>query len=666
QWEEQHEQAFTQIRDAITEDPVLVLPDPKKPFEVETDASDYAIGGQLGQRDEQGKLHPVAFFSKKLDGPRLNYPIHDKELLAIVEAFKEWRPYLSGTIEPVQVYTDHKNLRYFTTTKELNGRQIRWAEFLAEFNFEIRYKKGKENARADILSRRTDHTKGRTGTTPPLFKERTDGTLHHETQTPVEDDPLDSFLECCAIFREERINEAQYQAAPGPVVPDGVEERDGKLWYRDKAYIHDKDQQLRMIRELHESKLGGHKGVTKTVAQVKKHYDFPQLTARVKEVVRNCDICNRSKTARHKPYGLLQPLPTADKPWSSVAMDFITKLPESKDTATGVTYDSILTVVDRLTKWAYFFPYKESWTAEQLADVIYRQVASVHAWPQEWITDRDTKFASKFWQALMQRLGVNSKLSTAYHPQTDGQTERLNQVVEQYLRSYVNYQQDDWVMLLPTAQLAYNTTPTETTKVTPFFANYGYEADLRQGPEVTVPRAAVKAEQMHALHEKLKKELEFVKTRMKNYYDKHRLEGPRLERGDKVYLIARNLRTKRPSTKLDFKKVGPFVIKERISTSNYRLSLPSSMRLRTDVFHISLLEPAPKNAKVATHIEAEDEEEEWDVEEILDSRIINGELQYLVKWLDFGPEDNSWEPVKNLNCPEKLEQFHRQNPDRPK
>ena len=160
-------------------------------------------------------------------------------------------------------------------------------------------------------------------------------------------------------------------------------------------------------------------------------------------------------------------------------MDFITKLPLSKDTTTGLEYDSILTMVDRLTKWTYFLPYRESWTAEQLADVIYRHVTSVHGWPREWITDRDTKFASKFWQALMTRLGTKSKLSTAYHPQTDGQTERLNQIVEQYLRFFINFQQDDWVMLLPAAQLAYNTTETETTKVTPHFANYGYEADLR-------------------------------------------------------------------------------------------------------------------------------------------------------------------------------------------
>ena len=666
-WGNEQAQAFRQICDLIASEPVLLLPDPRKPYEVETDASDYAIGGQLGQRDDQGKLHPVAFFSKKLAGPQLNYPIHDKELLAVIEAFREWKHHLSGTTYEVQVYTDHKNLRYFTSTKELNQRQTRWYEFLSAFNFVIHYKKGSENARADALSRRPDHFGNTTEASPPLFQEREDGSLRHMPQT---------VMDCDTVYTETRLDDdfAAWTWNPADSAATwekGVffKEADSNLKhlarYKGGLYVRPNDQKA-LIEKIHESRLGGHMGITKTAARIKQQgYDFPGLKKKVEEVLKACQTCARSKSGRHKPYGLLQPLPVAERPWSSVTMDFITKLPPSKDTTTGLEYDSILTMVDRLTKWTYFLPYRETWNAEQLADVIYRNVTSVHGWPVEWITDRDTKFASRFWQALMTRLGTKSKLSTAYHPQTDGQTERLNQIVEQYLRSFINFQQDDWVMLLPVAQLAYNTAETETTKVTPFFANYGYEADLRQGPEVSVPRAAVKADQMHALHAMLKEELEFVRLRMKQHYDKHRLEGPRLERGDKVYLISRNLRTKRPSKKLDFKKMGPFKVDERISTSNYRLSLPGTMKLRTNVFHISLLEPAPKDARLATDVEAEDEEEEWDVEDILDSRIKDGQLQYLVKWLDFGPEDNSWQPATNLHCPEKQEEFHRRNPDRP-
>jgi len=157
EWNEKARSAFDELKKRVTDKPILGVADPGKPYEVETDASEFALGGQLGQRDAEGRLHPIAFFSKKLNGPALNYQIHDKELMAIVEAFKEWRHYLSGTTNQVKVYTDHKNLVYFTSTKELNKRQTRWSEFLSEYNFEIIYRKGSDNGRADALSRRADH-----------------------------------------------------------------------------------------------------------------------------------------------------------------------------------------------------------------------------------------------------------------------------------------------------------------------------------------------------------------------------------------------------------------------------------------------------------------------------------------------------------------------------
>ncbi|EAQ84694.1 hypothetical protein CHGG_08708 [Chaetomium globosum CBS 148.51] len=269
QWKQEHERAFQRMRNAITADPVLMLPDPSKPFEVEADASDFAIGGQLGQRDKDGKLHPVAFFSKKLEGPRLNekYPIHDKELLAVTRSIiQEWRPYLGGTTHEVQVYTDHKNLRYFTTTKVLNGRQTRWAEFLSEFNFTIHYKKGSENARADALSRRADHHDNTSEASPPLLHQQTDGSPRHASQ-PTEDyeiaalqqqledpeaRPLQPFVECCAVFRERRL-ERDFQGIIADDERDkwreepeskiaGLRLEGTRLWYHDKAYIRPSDQ----------------------------------------------------------------------------------------------------------------------------------------------------------------------------------------------------------------------------------------------------------------------------------------------------------------------------------------------------------------------------------------------------------------------------------------
>ncbi|WPJ64059.1 hypothetical protein SMAC4_09794 [Sordaria macrospora] len=177
-WTKECDDAFNKLKQMILDDPILMLPDPDKEFEVETDASDWAMGGQLGQRDDQNRLHPIAFFSKAFRGPELNYPIHDKELMSIIWAFKEWRPWLSGTKEPVKVYSDHKNLTYFTSTKELNQRQTRWSEFLSQFNFNIYYRKGSENARADALSRQEDLKVNKEVTmSAALFQPNKDGSL---------------------------------------------------------------------------------------------------------------------------------------------------------------------------------------------------------------------------------------------------------------------------------------------------------------------------------------------------------------------------------------------------------------------------------------------------------------------------------------------------------
>ena len=161
-------------------------------------------------------------------------------------------------------------------------------------------------------------------------------------------------------------------------------------------------------------------GIAKTIAKFKQFFSFPGMKNRSTEALSHCDLCHRSKSARHKPYGLLQPLETPERPWDSITIDFITKLPASPDPVLPkVKYDGIMTVVDRLKKWAYFLPFEEACDAEQVADVVLRHVISNHGWPKESISDRDLRFASKFWQALMKRLGVESQLSTAYHPQTD-------------------------------------------------------------------------------------------------------------------------------------------------------------------------------------------------------------------------------------------------------
>jgi hypothetical protein len=354
-WSNEAQAAFEEIRDRILSKPILQMPNPDKPFFVETDASDFALGGQLGQKDDQGQIHPVAFYSKKLHGPELNYQIHDKELMAIIQALKEWKPYLSGAKYQVTVYTDHKNLATFTTKKELNKRQIRWQEFLSEFDIRIEYRPGNENGRADALSRREDLREEIQPETQAILSINTDGSMgivkglnatYKEELDPHWNDQIvkayatDSYLTDWKKNRLLTKGEVFYQ-------------------YKGKIYVPNGLQHL-LCKELHESPAHGHQGVTRTLERIKRNYDFPKLRQIIEEVIRTCDICQRSKASRHKPYGELQPLPIPEEAWSSIALDFVVKLPGSVEPLTGVIYDSILVITERLTKYGYFVPYKEA------------------------------------------------------------------------------------------------------------------------------------------------------------------------------------------------------------------------------------------------------------------------------------------------------------------
>ena len=312
-----------------------------------------------------------------------------------------------------------------------------------------------------------------------------------------------------------------------------------------------------------------------------------------------CDTCIQDRPERHLPYGKLQSPQTPTQAWKSIALDFIVKLPLSEEPLTKVEYDSIMVVTDRLTKFAYFIPFMETSTAEELAYLYYRHVWCHHGMPDEMISDRDKLFTSHFWKSLLDLLGTKQKMSTAFHPQTDGQTEWINSTLEQYLWHYVDYRQTNWVTLLPVAQFAWNHNAGETLKTSPFYANYGFEPKPYGQPweiSAMAEYACVEVEQIKGLQETLALDIKFFAERAAVYANEKCIGSPKLKEGDKVYLLWRNVKTKRPSSKLDHKKLGAFLIKRQLGPVNFELKLPSSMKIHP-VFHISLLEPAPPNAK---------------------------------------------------------------------
>jgi len=399
------------------------------------------------------------------------------------------------------------------------------------------------------------------------------------------------------------------------------------------------------------------------------------MNERIIDFVRSCPECQRNKAFRHQPYGLSSPLELPYAPWQLIAMDFITNLPPSEGC------DQLWVVIDRFTKMAHFIPLQEK-TASDLAKIFAREVWRFHGLPTDIVSDQDSQFTSETWMEFLEILSIRPRMSTAFHPQTDGETERLNQMIEAYLRAFVNREQENWVSLLPMAECAYHNSVTIGNGMSPFYANYGRHPATIDPPssEPLNPASTVYAHWMQMVHDESRKGLEAAQERMRRYTDPDRKEPPAYQVGDLVMLSGRNIKTRRPSKKLDHKNHGPFQVEKIVSLLAVRLTQPRKWKIH-NVFHVSLLEPyrtsehraPPDPTKILREAENIEQSEEYDVEEVMASaeqgRRNNERILYLVQWLDY-PERKDWteQPFDNFSiCGlEKLREFHQRNPDVPR
>jgi transposase InsO family protein len=622
---ERARQSFKDLKRAFTTAPILQHFDESRPCILETDASDGAIAGVISQEGDDGLVHPIAFWSRKMQAAELNYDIGDKEALAMVESIRHWRHYLEGARHPFTVYTDHKNLVGLTDAKVLNRRQGRWATTLAEYDFKIVYRPGRAMGKPDALSRRGEMVEGTRAKDQKKATVIPEGKLERTT------------FGIAATKKRKRME-----------VP--VERR------------------LEVLKAVHNSQTAGHFGVRKTIELLERDYEWPGHRKMVEDYVKSCEVCNRGKARREKNRGLLQPLPIPGRPWESIGWDFITDLP-----ATSNGNDTILTVVDRFTKEGHFIPCRKDLTAEELADIFLNHIVRIHGLPSNIISDRDKLFTSKFWKSFTSILGIVPKLSTSFHPQTDGQTERLNSIIEQYLRMNVDYLQKDWEEMLALGEMAYNNAVQSSTKFSPWFLNKGFHPrmpnSLELDKEDTPIRAEERLKRLKEVWEEARTNLERAQEEQKKFADRKRrdVEEEAFTEGRRVWLNSRNIQTTRESKKLDHKFFGPFTIKRKVNDTTYELDLPESMRIHP-VFHVSLLRPVMEN-EIEGRTQGEppavivEGEEEFEVEKIVRAKREKGVLKWEVKWKGYGEEDNTWEPWENLkNSKESLDYFYRKRP----
>ena len=691
EWTSKCVKAFDDLKQAFQNEVMLAFPDVDKPFIVETDASGYALGGILSQATDKGDLRPIAFYSRKFNPAERNYEVYDQELLAIKECFSTWRQYLLGAKHKVQVYTDHRNLIWFSTTRQLNRRQVRWSLMFADFDFEIIHRPG-ISCKPDAISRKTDYQGEHDIQQNILLKPEVFKTKIQEQSTQlcavtiIKPTAFKSFNSKAQLFSIQSTttgtnilqNIRQGQQDDAMVIkirneplsrPKEIDRpitcMNGLLYVGNRLYVPE-NCRLQVLQHNHDHPAMGHHGINNTILQLRKFYWWPNLTEYVTKYVQSCESCQRNKINRQAPAGLLNTLSIPEQPWSSISMDFVVDLPVSNG------FTNILVVVCRLTKMAHFIPMVNI-TASNVAKTFLREVVRIHGIPQDIISDRDVAFTSQFWQTICSSMDITLNMATAHHKQTDGQSENAIQQLKQYLRHYVNYSQDNWCELLPLAEIAHNTRKNTSTKETPFKANYGFEPRiLNQGVSLdTSPEATNYIKEIMKAHHTASNYLLHSQEKYKYYADKKRTKEPKYKIGDQVMLSTKNIMLKRPSKKLSEERIGPFTIIAKKNETSFQLKLPTNMRIH-DTFHVSLLTPfynntiSNRNVPPPMPVEIQGNTE-YEVKEILDSRLYRRKLQYLVDWLGYGPEQRTWEPEEHVkHCAEKIKEFHMKYPHKPR
>ncbi|CDJ56293.1 Retrotransposon nucleocapsid protein, related [Eimeria maxima] len=672
-----------------------------------------------------------------MNAAQQKYSIYDQELLALVTALDKWSHLLrAAKVTAYTEHHALTHLQQLRASKPLRGRTARWLDFLAEFpELTILYLPGTRNQVADALSRKPGGPTTRAPSSidtpqgslvslapaevpltpqPETRRRRNDyrqlaGIRARTRQRRKSERPPEVTLDTqqqherpqqqtsathkpnslthaldwpgayskCPVFREAYTVAAK---TPGETVHVEIHQRrygfslqhpylricQNGIWLICVPQLP--EFLTHILYQFHDHVTAGHRGQKKTFFAISKHYYWPGMRTYTNTYVDSCVQCRASKSVSQKPAGLLQQLLIPSRRWSHVSLDFITDLPH-----THAGHDAILVLVDSLSKMAHFIPTRKTSSAADTVALLADRVIRYHGFPETLVSDRDPRFTSEIWEALCSRFNIRRALSSPYHPQTDGQTERVNRTLEQMLRTYIQTDEKEWEHLLPALELAYNTTPHSSTELSPFEVMIGENpltaADLdivgTLPPTLSPPMTKL----FQRLCERAQAHILQAKWRQKYYADSRR-RPMEYKVGDRLWISSRHLPALNECAKLEPRYRGPFKVTERIGEVAYRIDLPGSYAGH-NVFHVSQL--IPHHPRPATHMpqdapvgwppvqdEAGNPTDQYLVDYILDQRGTGSSATYLVKWRGAPEERATWEPAHHLQgCPALIRAWKR-------
>lgn len=683
-WEKEQQEAFEKLKMLVAKAPCLAIADPKREFILHTDASGYATGAVLMQKYDQG-LRPVAFLSKKMLPAEINYPVHEQELLAILNAMKAWRHYLSG--KKFKILTDHQSLQYIKSSKMASGRQQRWAADFSEFDFEIGYAPGSTNVVADALSR--------SAAGGPPDKDETD---ERETEEDVGTGPLliNAILEMPPIpvrVREVAKQDSEYQKlltySDEKLLKLNRVKSNGLLYVIDtdenEFLVIPKNGKLRhwCLSYAHDAQVSAHRSSAKMIEWLKHRVWWPTLSVDAARYAETCVECQMNKPDNRGKQGLPLSLETPLIAFGTIAVDFIGPLPL---TPRGNRY--IMTVVDKLTRYVVYVPMPPS-SAQGVFEMLDRYVLGVFGTPEKIISDRDTRFTSLWWEGLWKHMRVELKRSTAFHPQTDGSAERENRTVIEALRAFVDGDQKNWDILLPSLQRAHNSSTNASTGESPDMLLFGRELKSEFDNQLNVEngrdrdsRGHPAAAELHKLREAAIVRARGIIAKQQERQRNNSMKGrrpPDIKVGDMVWLNAKNLKDTSEGEARKFKALGrgPYKVLEMKGTNAAVLDLPAGTRFHSTV-NLDLLkkhvddngefpdrpirdranQPIVEDPSKGGPLSVPDDE--YEVQSIQGKRTRRGKVQYKVRWQGYDESEDQWLDEEHcINSSKFIEEFEK-------